>query len=181
MLHTEQIDQHLADLKACLADELVNYLVINVRQQRLYLLDQQKVLKDYPVSTSRHGVGSEENSYKTPLGVHSIAEKIGAGEPENTIFKARQSTGELAIINSADSQQVDMITSRILWLQGEQQGLNCGSNVDSYQRYIYIHGTADEASIGQPASIGCIRMLNADIIELFDSVTVKTPVVISNN
>jgi len=148
----------------------------------MHCMDQNaKKICDYPVSTSRYGVGNLNGSFKTPLGNHSIAQKIGKGCAINEVFVGRESIGVLDELLAA--KQVlpdDIISSRILWLQGEDIGLNKGENdkgensrgemIDSYQRYIYIHGTAEENKIGQPASHGCVRMCNKDIIELFDLV-----------
>ena len=146
-------------------------LIISIQQQKLYLYQKGLCTQQYPVSTSKYGQGQQSGSYQTPIGVHCISEKIGAGAPINSIFKARQLTGQCAVINTSkvDSEnQPDVITSRIMWLKGIEPGLNAGGVVDSKQRYIYIHGTADEAQIGTPASIGCIRMLNKDVINLFE-------------
>ena len=141
---------------------------VKLDQQCLYTVQHGKLQQQYPVSTSRYGAGQKQDSYQTPLGVHSIAEKIGAQCQRDEILRARVPTGEIALINTtSEHREQDLITSRILWLRGMQPGLNQGPGVDSYQRYIYIHGTAEEGLIGQPASIGCVRMRNADIIELY--------------
>jgi len=105
-----------------------------------------------------------EGSNCTPLGLHSIAEKIGAGEPAGTVFKAREIIGHTAQPEFADAK----ITTRILWLEGLEPGFNQGGDVDTHDRYIYIHGTGDQASIGRPASHGCIHLADADLISLFD-------------
>ena len=131
----------------------------------------------YPVSTSRHGLGQKKGSYQTPVGIHQIVKKIGDHEPLGCVFKDQLATKELCLPDEFDGQ-ADVITSRILRLQGLEPGLNLGGDVDSFQRYIYIHGTADENHIGQPASIGCIRMKNNDVIDLFDLVMVNDLVVI---
>ena len=148
-------------------------LIINIGKQTLYCLDnQQNIVKEYPVSTSSFGCGNQNGSFKTPLGEHSIAQKIGAGCPANEVFVGRQPQGVLeTIIAQGQTLPEDIITSRILRLQGLEPGLNQGPGIDSYERYIYIHGTAEEDKIGQPASHGCIRMRNADVIELFDNVS----------
>lgn len=146
-------------------------ILIKISEQRLYVLQNRRVMSLYSVSTSRHGTGNQAGSYKTPLGVHRIAEKIGDGCRAGEIIKARKPTGRLAaIIAEPYSMEQDAITTRILWLEGLESGVNLGADVDSYARYIYIHGTPEEGLIGQPASIGCIRMKNADIIDLFNSV-----------
>ena len=146
-------------------------ILIKVSEQKLYLLQNPHVLNAYPVSTSRHGIGNQADSHKTPLGVHRIAEKIGNECGFGEIIKARVPTGKLAdIIAEPRSGECDLITTRVLWLEGLEPGVNRGPSVDSYERYIYIHGTPEEGLIGQPASIGCIRMKNADVIELFNAV-----------
>ncbi|WP_069471702.1 L,D-transpeptidase [Candidatus Marithrix sp. Canyon 246] len=144
-------------------------IIVDISEQKLYLHNYaKKEVKIYPVSTSKYGIGSEANSYKTPLGLHRIENKIGHGAERNTIFKARRNTGRKAIINTPGSG--DSITSRIMWLKGLELGKNSGEGIDSYRRYIYIHGTREENKIGQVASHGCIRMYNKDVIELFDRV-----------
>lgn len=131
-----------------------------------------KTLNEYPVSTSMYGAGNENGSFKTPLGEHSIAQKIGHECSPNEVFIGRQPQGVLDELRAqAHPLPDDIITSRILWLQGLQPGINQGEGIDSHERYIYIHGTSDEEKIGQPVSHGCVRMLNADVIELFDNVS----------
>jgi L,D-transpeptidase catalytic domain len=126
-------------------------------------------------STSRFGIGQVEGSNCTPLGLHRIAEKIGAGEKPGTVFKARKVIGHTSQQEFADAK----ITTRILWLEGLEPGLNRGGNVDSHQRYIYIHGTADQGSIGTPTSCGCIHLADADLVPLFDLLPSGTLVWIS--
>ena len=123
-----------------------------------------KFIKEISCSTSRFGIGQAEGSNCTPLGMHRIAEKIGAGEPAGTVFKSRKVIGHTSQPEFADAK----ITTRILWLEGLEPGFNRGGNVDSHRRYIYIHGTADQSSIGKPASCGCIHLADADLIPLFD-------------
>lgn len=146
-----------------------NIVLVNIHQQTLHLYRNGELIKSYPVSSSKFGVGNREESFKTPLGVHRITKKIGDDAPIGTIFKARINTGRLAEIIKTDApSKDDYVTSRILWLEGLEPDKNRGDGIDSYQRYIYIHGTAEEGRIGKPASQGCIRMLNADVIELYD-------------
>jgi len=152
---------------------------IDTRHQLLCCVSEQdSVSQYYPVSTSRFGIGQQQGSFKTPIGIHRIAQKIGAHEPLGRVFKAREPTADICLSEDFKDDEEDVITSRILWLEGLQPGLNCGAEVDTYQRYIYIHGTADEAHIGQPASIGCIRMRNTDVIRIFDQLAVGDLVVI---
>ena len=143
-------------------------LVVSITGQTVSLFEQNKFIKKFPCSTSRFGIGQTEGSNRTPLGLHRIAEKIGAGEPAGTVFKGRKIVGHTSQPEFADAK----ITTRILWLEGLEpglnQGFNGGVNVDSHARYIYIHGTADQKSIGKPASCGCIHLADADLIPLFD-------------
>ena len=154
-------------------------IVVDISEQRLYLVQNKLVLKSYPISSSKFGEGSIENSFKTPLGMHQIKEKIGEDVEENTIFISRVDTQKKADIikNTFDSDN-DFVTSRILWLDGMEEGINKGKGIDSYDRYIYIHGTQEEGLIGTKASHGCIRMFNNDVIELFKKVKEGTKVLI---
>jgi hypothetical protein len=152
---------------------------VSVSRQTLTFLERNKPVKTYPVSTSKYGVGNKQLSNRTPLGRHQVAKKIGAGVPELTVFKNRVAAGRLNHVNlTHEPVRQDLITSRILWLRGLEPGVNSGKRVDSFHRFIYIHGTADEGLIGTPASHGCIRMKNRDVIELFDRVEEGTPVLI---
>lgn len=180
MLNQQEIKQCWQQVERCIKATKAElpWLIISISQQTLYLLENKKILCSYPVSTSKQGSGNKQGSYQTPLGVHSIAEKIGGEQPANMIFQARQPTGEIAHINNEKNSHKDLITSRILWLSGEEKGINQGGDVDSYQRYIYIHGTAEEKLIGRPASIGCVRMYNDDIIALFQKLKVSSPVIL---
>lgn len=148
--------------------------------QTMYLLEQGQVTATWIISAATNGVGARKGSEQTPPGVHRIAQKIGDGAPLGTIFKARQNTGQIAqILTGADQRSTaDNVTTRILWLDGLEPGVNKGGNVDSYQRYIYIHGTDEEGRLGKPASHGCIRMRNQDVIDLFERVPENTLVVI---
>ncbi len=120
-------------------------------------------VKKFRCSTSRFGIGQKEGSYRTPLGLHRVVEKIGGGWPAGTVFKGRQPVG-YTWQGIPDAK----ITTRILWLEGLEPGFNRGGNVDSHARYIYLHGTGDKTSIGRPASCGCIHLADADLIPLFD-------------
>jgi hypothetical protein len=154
-------------------------LAVSIAGQTVSLFEQNKFAKKFPCSTSRFGIGQTEGSNRTPLGLHRIAEKIGAGEPAGTVFKARQVVGHTSQSAFADAK----ITTRILWLEGLEPGLNKGfdggGSVDSHARYIYIHGTADQSGIGKPASCGCIHLADADLIPLFDLLPSGTLVWIS--
>ena len=154
-------------------------IIVDISEQRLYLLDKNIIIDSFPISSSKYGEGSNENSFKTPLGKHIIKDKIGTNVPPNTIFVARINTERKAeIINSLDDSDEDYVTSRILWLDGLEDGINKGEGVDSYNRYIYIHGTHEEGFIGMEASHGCIRMFNDDVIRLYDMVNKGTKVYI---
>ena len=154
-------------------------IVIDISEQRLYLVQNKLVLKSYPISSSKFGEGSIENSFKTPLGMHRIKEKIGEDVEENSIFISRVDTQKKAnIIKDTFDSDNDFVTSRILWLDGMEEGKNRGQGIDSYDRYIYIHGTQEEGLIGTKASHGCIRMFNNDVIELFKNVKEGTNVLI---
>ncbi len=142
---------------------------ISIREQLLRLKRDDETLRTYPISSSRFGLGSEEGSMKTPLGEFRVAEKIGHEAAPGTIFKARVALGPDDPLPDTE----DLITSRILWLEGLDE-----DNANTRDRFIYIHGTKHEDKIGQPDSHGCIRMRNDDVIELFDLVDETTPVVI---
>jgi hypothetical protein len=150
---------------------------VSLRAQTLELLEGGEVVATYPVSTARKGGGERDGSEQTPRGLHEIRAMIGAGEPPRAMFAGRRATGEIctdAALRAGSDR--DWILSRILWLRGLEPGRNRRGNVDSMRRYIYIHGTPDEDAIGTPASHGCIRMRNADVIELFDRVEPGTRV-----
>lgn len=155
-------------------------VIVSVKDQSLAFILNGKVQSRYPVSTSKYGIGSTVNSNRTPLGVHRIKRKFGEGAQVGAVFKARVATGQIApIVTQARTTPQDFVTTRILWLDGLEPGKNKGAGVDSFKRYIYIHGTDEEGLIGQPASKGCVRMLNRDVVELFDSLPLDTLVVIT--
>lgn len=156
---------------------------INIASQTLTLFLAKHKTITYPISTAKNGVGELENTGCTPRGQHIISEKFGDGLPINSVFVARQATGE--IYSDALASQFpnrDWILSRILWLDGCEIGKNKGENAqgvcDTKARYIYIHGTPDTEPMGIPLSHGCVRMQNSDMLDLFDSVAVGTPVLI---
>lgn len=145
-------------------------IIVRIAQQRLYHRRKSGVWHAYPVSTAAKGIGNLRDSLKTPLGRHRICRKIGAGLPPLTVFRARRPVGLYSRSLAESSPNDDWILSRILWLEGMQTGVNRRGRVDTKSRYIYIHGTADEDRLGHPVSHGCIRMSNADILELFEHV-----------
>jgi lipoprotein-anchoring transpeptidase ErfK/SrfK len=154
-------------------------LDICLASQQLTLLENDRFLKCYPVSTAKNGPGQLKGSECTPTGRHTIRAKIGAGAPVNTVFVGRRPTGEIYTPQLATAQpQRDWILSRILWLGGLEPGFNRYGEIDTAWRYIYIHGCPDELMQGIPASHGCIRMHNADVIELFDMIDAGCPVLI---
>lgn len=151
---------------------------IHLATQTLELLDEVgQVVARYSVSTAANGPGELRGSFCTPRGRHIIRAKIGAGQPENTVFVRRRPTGEIYTPElAAQHPGRDWILTRILWLSGCEPGFNRLGEVDTMRRYIYIHGSPDEVPMGVPGSRGCIRMRNRDIIELFDQVEPGTPV-----
>jgi hypothetical protein len=168
------------------------YILVIPSKQILFLISKGVAIFSYPVSTSKFGLGNENDSFKTPPGLHYIADKIGEDMPKMTIFKGRRTLVNNLTLTDLDlpentdirnehfATHDDVITSRILWLKGHEDGVNKGDNIDSYSRYIYIHGTAHEDKIGTPDSHGCVRMNNDDVIELFDNTFVSMPVLIAN-
>ncbi len=148
-----------------------NEIVVSVADQRLALYEQEKLKRVYRVSTSKFGLGDEPGSYKTPIGSLEIAEKIGGEAKLGAVFKSRKKTGEILAPNAPGR---DPIVTRILWLKGKGP-----STSFSYGRYIYIHGTPEERTLGTPTSYGCIRMSSLGIKDLFDQVSVGSPVVIT--
>ncbi|WMJ07395.1 L,D-transpeptidase [Nitrosomonas sp. sh817] len=151
---------------------------IHIAVQELELFDaQERIIKRYRISSARNGTGQENGSFRTPLGKHIIRAKIGAGQPLNTVFVRRRPTGEIYSPQLAEQfPKRDWILTRILWLSGCEPGFNRLGPVDTMRRYIYIHGTPDSVEMGKPGSIGCIRMRNSDLVEMFDLVEAGTPV-----
>lgn len=152
-------------------------ITVSIEKQVLSLKENDHVVAEYPVSTSAYGTGSEEGSFKTPLGHHRVCEKIGANMPLDEVYIGREPRGMLSdLLNQNFDLPEDIITARILRLQGMEPGVNQGAGIDSFERYIYIHGTSDEAHISQPVSHGCVRMRNQDIADLFERVSLNTDV-----
>ena len=147
---------------------------ISIAQQRLDLLDGNgHIIKQYVISSAKNGVGQENGSFCTPLGKHIIRAKIGAGQPVNTVFIRRRPTGEIYTPDLGKRfPNRDWILTRICWLSGCEPGSNRLGSVDTMRRYVYIHGSPDSVEMGKPGSIGCIRMKNCDLLELFDRVQV---------
>lgn len=150
-------------------------IIINIQHQKLYLLEDSDTIADYDISSAKAGIGSNMGSFKTPLGKHKVVNKIGEGLPIGAIFIAREFTGKIAkIYHDNTDVDEDWILTRIIQIRGLEPGINLGGNVDSYRRRIYIHGTNEEGLIGVPASHGCIRMKNNDMIKLFNNTSTNT-------
>ena len=158
------------------------HIEISISKQKLSLFDTDNILKTYIVSTAKNGPGELMDSECTPRGKHIISEKIGAASPVNSVFVGRLPTGEIyePALRELHPER-DWILTRILWLSGTEEGKNKGGNVDSRDRYIYIHGAPEDVEMGCPGSRGCVRMRNKDIIELFELVEVGTEVVINDD
>jgi len=154
---------------------------ILISRQELHLFnDEGAIVARYPVSTGANGVGCEKDSGCTPMGVHIIRAKIGADALTGTVFVGRRATGEICTPELIEQfPDRDWILTRILWLSGQELGKNRLGNVDTMQRYIYIHGSPDNVEMSKPGSHGCIRMRNADVITLFDMVPVGTRIFIA--
>jgi len=150
--------------------DVQHHVVISVKDQKLALLDHEKLVAIYPVSTSKYGLGDWRGSYRTPLGEMEIAQKVGDGMPPGTVFKDRRRTGEIVLPNAAGR---DPIVSRILWLRGREP-----QNANAFGRDIYIHGTPEERNLGLPVSYGCVRMSSNDVIKLYEMVGLGAQVTI---
>ena len=159
------------------------HIHISIARQLLTLIDGVgQVIRSYPVSTASRGAGEQYGSFCTPRGKHVIRARIGAGQPVNTVFVARRPTGEIYTEDLGRAfPDRDWMLTRILWLSGCEPGRNRLGCVDSMRRFIYIHGSPDTATMGAPGSHGCIRMRNADILQLSDLVPPYTPVEITED
>ena len=158
------------------------FIYVNIEEQKLYYIVRNKIKKSYAISSAKLGISCKEGSNCTPIGLHKINQKFGNNVPLGGIIKDRIYSNKIATIttDSTDTEN-DYVTSRILWLKGLEPEVNLGKGVDSYSRYIYIHGTPEEGLIGKPASHGCIRMYNKDVIELYGMVSAGTAVIILPN
>ncbi|MDO9103913.1 MAG: L,D-transpeptidase [Methylovulum sp.] len=155
------------------------FLDVSINAQQLSIVENNRILKTYAVSTAKNGAGEQQGSECTPRGWHNIRAKIGADQPLQSVFVGRRTTGEIYSEDLANRQpQRDWILTRILWLGGLEPGKNRYGPVDTAKRYIYIHGCPDRLMTGEPGSHGCIRMHNADIVDLFDRVAVGVSVYI---
>ena len=175
LLINNQVKSYLDKLETNF-DEI---LFVSIDNQKIYHLKEQKIISTYLISSSKYGIGNRSGSNKTPKGLHFIKKKIGDKTPINGKMIGRIFTGEIAeIFKDKTISDTDDITSRILWLSGLENGVNKGKNIDSFKRYIYIHGTSEEGRLGIPSSHGCIRMKNKDVIDLYMKVEVGTLVLI---
>ncbi len=155
------------------------WIKVSIHDQRLDLLEGDRVVKSYTVSTAKNGPGEQNGSECTPRGWHVIRAKVGAGAKLNTVFVKRRPTGEIFAAGDREKFPArDWILTRILWLSGLEPGKNRSGNVDTMRRYIYIHGCPDEDRMGIPSSHGCVKMRNADVIDLFEHVPAGTRVLI---
>ncbi len=152
-------------------------LWVSEARQELIGIEASRVQFIFRCSTAVRGTGNKENSYQTPLGWHEITERIGDGLPSGAIFNERKYTGKVWTPDSPTTK--DLVLTRILWLSGLEPGVNKGPGIDSHARYIYIHGTPAEEKLGTPASWGCVRLSNRDVINLFDRVPKGTRVLIT--
>lgn len=158
--------------------QLVNPRIeVKISEQKLYLFDGENLVKTYLVSTASAGIGCQKNSFQTPIGKHYIRAKIGADAPADAVFVARRPTGEIYSADLAEQFPArDWILTRILWLSGLEVGKNRLGEVDTMQRFVYIHGAPASEPMGVPASQGCVRLHTPELIELFDLVKVGTEV-----
>ena len=159
--------------------EFSELVLISIKEQKLYHIKNMKIINTFSISSSKYGIGNKSGSKNTPIGLHKIKEKHGDGIPINGKLVERNFYGKIATIyHDTTKSKEDDITSRILWLEGIEQGKNKGKGIDSYKRHIYIHGTSEEGRLGTPASHGCIRMKNKDVINLYKIIEVGTLVLI---
>lgn len=169
----------LNEKQACDINSKLVSIVVCAKSQELHLFENKSLVKRYIISTAKNGLGEEKDSFKTPRGLHMIRAKIGTDAPINAIFRSRRFTGKIYTPELNELYPTsDWILTRILWLSGLELGKNRLGNVDTMQRYVYIHGSPNERPTGTPTSRGCIRMRNEDIIELFSIVDYGTKVLI---
>ena len=172
-------DAIIKKAESYLVEDFQELVFISIKKQKLYHIKNNKIVNKYIISSSKYGVGNQEGSNKTPLGLHKIKEKHGEKTPINGRMIGRIFYGKIAKIYTDKTQsKTDDITTRILWLEGLEKGKNLGPGIGSYERYIYIHGTSEEGKLGKPASNGCIRMKNKDIFDLYKKLEVGTLVLI---
>ena len=163
----EQVNQTCARLGIKPGERV---LAVRISTATLQFFRKGALVKSYVISTSKRPPSNIKGSLGTPRGLHEIAERIGAGQPPGMVFKSRVSTGQHYSEIPGEAEEMNLITSRIFWLRGREAGVNQGGDVDSYARYIYVHGTNHEARLGEPLSAGCVLMRNLDIVELYEDV-----------
>ncbi|MBX7095080.1 MAG: L,D-transpeptidase [Flavobacteriales bacterium] len=161
--------------------DISQFIYVSVRYQKLYFFSRDEKTEVYDISTSKYGTGSDHNSEKTPLGLHRISEVLGKNAPIGGIIEKKGYVGkEAEIIQEKKSSDKDLITTRAIRLEGMERGINKGGKKDSHLREIYIHGTHEEGLIGSPASHGCVRMRNMDVLQLEKKIKIGMPVIILN-
>ena len=171
----ESVNNYL-DSKKGFTDEVI---YVSIKEQKLYHIQHDSIIKEYIISSSVYGIGNTSGSNKTPIGLHNIRKKYGEKTPINGKMTGRVFQGNIATIYTDQTKsKTDDVTSRILWLEGLEKGKNKGEGIDSFKRYIYIHGTSEEGRLGKPASHGCIRMKNKEVIDLYKLLEVGTLVLI---
>ena len=171
----KQINNYIANNQT----KVQEVIFVSIKEQKLYHIKGHKIIKSYIISSSVYGTGSKSGSNKTPLGLHKVKQKYGDKTPINGRMIARVYTGEITTIyTDTTKSKTDDVTSRILWLEGLEDGKNKGKGIDSFTRYIYIHGTSEEGRLGSPASHGCIRMKNKEVIDLYNKVAIGILVLI---
>lgn len=170
----ELYKSYLSKLDSLQLQRTNHFILASIKNQKLYLVQDNQIVNEFLMSTSKKKPSCIEDSLGTPWGLHEICEKIGNYEPLGMVFEGRKATGKIFSECNPEKQQCNLITTRILRLKGLELGINLGSPVDSFDRYIYIHGTNHEERLGFPASSGCLQMSNNDIMELFDAVDEKT-------
>jgi hypothetical protein len=164
----EQVSQTCARLGIKPGERL---LAVRISTATLQFFRQGELVRSYVISTSKRPPSNIKNSLGTPRGLHEIAERIGAGQPPGMVFKARVPTGRhFHEVLEREPDNDNLITSRILWLRGLEPGINRGGEVDTYERYVYVHGTNHDDRIGEPLSSGCVLMRNLDIVEIYEQV-----------
>jgi len=165
--------------KDYILEDFTELLLVSISEQKMYYLKDNKIINTFVISSSEYGTGSKAGSNKTPLGLHKVKSKYGDETPINGRMIGRVFYGQIATLyNDTTKSKTDDVTSRIFWLEGLEKDKNKGKGIDSYKRYIYIHGTSEEGRLGKPASHGCIRMKNKEVIDLYKLIEVGTLVLI---
>jgi len=154
-------------------------IFVSIKKQKLYHIKNNKIISEFIISSSAYGTGNKAGSNKTPLGLHKVKQKYGEKTPINGRMVGRVFYGEIATIYKDNTKsKTNDVTTRILWIEGLEHGRNKGEGIDSFKRYIYIHGTSEEGRLGTPTSHGCIRMKNKEVIDLYNKVSIGTLVLI---